>query len=119
MIYTYYLFWICIIFAIYKRFYDYSISFFILFLTSYLIHTRDDYNNYLYYIDRIAICLVVYIGFIYYTRSSCRYIPIICVLMIIIIYYTDFIVFSNPKYKYEIVHILTVIGHVCVMMFQT
>lgn len=115
MIYTFYLFWICIIFAIYKKLYDYSISFFILFLSSYLIYTKDDFNDYLYYIDRIAICLVVFVGFVYYTRSSSQYIPILCVVLIIIIYYTDFIVFSNPEYKNQIVHILTVIGHISVM----
>jgi hypothetical protein len=137
MVYTYYLFWFCILFALYKKFYDYALSFFVLFLTSYLIHTRP-YDTRLYYIDCVSIWLVVFVGFVYYSRYFFQirgqeriglhklytYIPIICVVLIMVVYYTNLFVYTNlavymykpyPELKYEIVHVLTVIGHLCVM----
>lgn len=133
MVYTYYLFWFCILFALYKKFYDYALSFFVLFLTSYLIHTRP-YDIWLYYMDRVSIWLVVFVGFVYYSRylfqriglynHVLHYIPIICVVLIIVVYYTNLLVYTKlfayiykpyPELKYEIVHVLTVIGHLCVM----
>ena len=112
MVYTYYLFWFCILYAIYKELYEYSVSFFVLFLTSNLIYNRPP-NEYLYYMDRIAISLVVFVGFIYYMRrTTSYYIPVLCVVLIIIVYYTNIIV--SPL-KNEIVHVLTVIGHLSVM----
>ena len=133
MVYTYYLFWFCILFAIYKKFYDYALSFFVLFLTSYLIHTRP-YDIWLYCMDRVAIWLVVFVGFVYYLRflfeisgqnrlyTYVHYIPIICVVLIILVYYTNLFVYiykPYPELKNELVHVLTVIGHLCVMYLSS
>ena len=112
MVYTYYLFWFCIIFALYKSLYLYSLSFLILFVTSYLIYTRiDDEYNTLYTLDRLAILLVVIVGFYYYNNNEYKLLPVLCIALVIAVYY-----FSQYQYKRQIVHILTVIGHLSIMM---
>lgn len=128
MVYTYYLFWFCILFALYKKFYDYALSFFVLFLTSYFIYTRP-HDKFLYCIDLISVLFVVFVGFVYYLRYLrsdqnkiytyvLHYVPIICIILIIMVYFTNIIVYiykPYPELKNEIIHVLTVIGHLCVM----
>lgn len=112
MVISYNLFLICILYSLYKEYYVYSLSFFLLFITSYLIYTRP-YNTYIYYVDRLSICIIVYIGFLYYLDSrSYSFIPVLCLILTIFVYYSNII---DYPLKNEIVHFLTVIGHLSII----
>ena len=113
--YTVYLFLVCVVYAIYKRLYEYATAWLLLFISSYLAHNivtnNIKYSKFIYIFDRIMISIVVFVGFYYYIKSKIKSpIPPICFILTVIMYYTKLL-------THEYVHIFSVIGHLAIMYY--
>jgi hypothetical protein len=114
MNHTYYLFWPCIFYGLYNRAYVYSLAFFILFSTSYLIYNHDGFSLSLYILDRLAIVCVILVGayYLYYYTIPLT-VPLLCFTCVLLVYFNKH--FARVNANNCLVHALTVVGHLAIM----
>lgn len=111
---TVFLFWLCIIYAFYQKMYIYSLLWFMLFITSYLVHYVFTDSKVFSLIDKLIIYTTIVLGGYYYYCYSyskngvSKYLAPICFILVTVVYYTKVA-------RHEFVHIFSVIGHLLIM----